>query len=224
MEFKDFVKLLEDNGVEVTDDLREEMKKNYPEVIDTDDLFTQEDVNKIVSKRLSREQKLHDQEIQELKDEMKGLVDPKKVKEYETKIEELEGKAKERETELKKQYELQLAAADAGVSDQEYFEFLTEKKGFKDRLTVDDDGNVVALDEDGDPIKDDGGNKVGPEGLIVELKEEKPEVFGKETKKKKKSTGPTNPKTGAELTEEEKKERSKNFAAELGYANKEDKE
>lgn len=171
------LELLKENNIEVTDSLESEIEEVYPEEVDTDDLFTQEDVNEVVKKRLAREQKLHEQEIEDLKKEMEGLVDPEKVEEYETKIEELEGKAEKREAELLKDYELKLAAANAGVDDQEYFEFLVEKKGFKDRLKTDDEGNVLATDEEGNVLTEDG-KKLGPEALVNELKEEKPGIVG----------------------------------------------
>ena len=62
----ELIEFLEENGVEVTDDLREEInniwESNTP---DTDDLFTQEELNEVVKKRLGREQKLHEQEIED---------------------------------------------------------------------------------------------------------------------------------------------------------------
>jgi len=173
----ELLELLKKNDIEVTDDLEISIENIWPEVPDTDDLFSQDELNDIVKKRLAREQKLHEQEIEDLKKEMEGLVDPEKVEEYETKIEELEGKAKEREAELLKDYELKLAAANAGVDDQEYFEFLVDKKGLKDRLQVGDEGNVLATDKDGNILTEDG-NKLGPGVLVNELKEEKPGIVG----------------------------------------------
>lgn len=219
MPVEDLIKVLEDNEIEVTDSLREEIENNYPEENDTDDLFTQEDVNEIVQKRLTREQKLHEQEITELKDEMEGLVDPDKIEEYKTRIEELEKKTEERTTELKKTYELQLAAANAGVSDQEYFEFLVEKKGLKDRIKTDDDGNIVATDKEGNTLTENG-NKLGPSALIEEIKKEKPKIFEKEEDDNDIGGGGGNPGGG---TPKDVKKNTKNLAADLGYKNK-DKE
>jgi hypothetical protein len=220
MPVEDIIKVLEDSDIEVTDNLREEIENNYPEVNDTDDLFTQEDVNEIVQKRLTREQKLHEQEIVELKDEMEGLVDPDKIEEYESRIEELENKTEERTTELKKTYELQLAAANAGVSDQEYFEFLVEKKGLKDRIKTDDDGNVVATDEEGN-ILTENGNKLGPSALIDDIKEEKPKIFEKEDDDNDIGGGGGNPGGG---TPKDVKKNTKNLAADLGYKTKDKEE
>ena len=217
---EELIKLLQKNDIEVTDDLENSIKKIYPEKVDTDDLFTQEDLNDVVKKRLNREQKLHEQEINDLKGEMEGLVDPVKVKEYETKIEEFEGKAEERTTVLKKQYELQLAATKAGVTDQEYFEFLVEKNGLKSRLKTDDEGNIVVTDKEGNIITEDG-KKLGPSKLLDELKKDKPDLFT--DKKKADGTdigGGGNPPDG---TDKSKKKNTENFAVELGYKKK-DKE
>ena len=217
------LKILKDvDNFELTDELKAKIKKVWEDAtdIDTDDLFTQEEINEVVKKRLAREQKLHEQEINDLKGGMEGLVDPVKVKEYESKIEELEGDAEERTTVLKKQYELQLAATKAGVTDQEYFEFLVEKNGLKDRLETDDEGNIVVTDKEGNIITEDG-KKLGPSKLMDELKKDKPDLFT--DKKKEDGTdigGGGNP---PDETDKSKKKNTENFAVELGYKNK-DKE
>lgn len=212
--------LQEQEDIEVTDDLREEIENIWPEEQDTDDLFTQEEVNDIVKRRLSREQNMHEQEVQELKDEMEDLVDPQKIQEYETKIDELENKADQRTAELKKDYELQLAATEAGVKDREYFEFLAEKRGFKERLTEDEETNqIVVLNEDGEePVTNEDGEKVGPQFLMNELKEDKPEVFAEseDTGSEEDIGGGGNPTPN---TDEEALENTKKLASQWGYSN-----
>ena len=213
------IELLEENDIEVTDDLKNEIQEVYPEEVNTDDPFTQDNLNDVVKKRLARQEKLHEQEIQELKDEMEGLVDPDKVEEYESKIEELEGEADKRESQLKKDYELQLAATEAGVKDQEYFDFLVEKKGLKNRLTTDDDGSVVATDEDGNIMTEDG-KKLGPSALVNEIKEEKSDVFGEKEEDGEDIGGGGNPGGGPS---KDVQKNTESLATELGYKTK-DKE
>ena len=217
---EELIKLLQENDIEVTDDLENSIKKIYPEKVDTDDLFTQQDLNDVVKKRLNREQKLHEQEIQDLKNEMEGLVDPDKVEEYQTKIDELNEEVKNREIQMKKDYEFQLAAKDAGVVDEEYFDFLANKRELKDRLKVDDEGNVVATDTEGNILTEEG-KKLGPAALVNELKKDKPDVFSEKEKDDKTDIGGSgNP---PDKTDKGKKKNTENFAVELGYKNK-DKE
>lgn len=213
------IELLEDNDVEVTDDLKSEIESIWPEENDTDDLFTQEEVNEIVKNRLSREQNVHEQEINELKEEMENLVDPEKIEEYEERIDELENSAEQRTASLKKEYELQLAAANAGVKDREYFEFLAEKRNFKDRLMEDEEtGDIIVTNEEGEPITTEEGEKAGPELLVNQLKEDKPSLVedesGEEGSNNTDIGSGGNPNT--ETTEEVDKN-TKQFASELGY-------
>jgi len=212
---KKLIELLEGAEIEVTDDLRDEIENIWPYEVDTADLFTQDDVNEIIQKRLARESKLHEQELAELKSEFEGLVEPEKVQEYKNKVEELESKAEERELALKKEYELMLAAADAGVTDHEYFDYLAEKRGFRDRMALNDEGNLVITDSEGRIITDDKGEMFGPDKLVAELKEEKPEVFA-DSAEKKKTIGETNPPT-ADNMDEDKARRTRELAAEMGY-------
>ena len=213
------LELLKEAGVEITDDLKTKIKPIWPKEVDTDGLFDQDAVNDIVQKRLAREQKLHEQEVTALKESLSKLVDPEKLEEYKTKIGELEGQAKTREAELKKEYELRLAAVNAGVTDPDYIDFLAEKKGYKDRLTLDDKGRVVVTDAEGRVISKEDGNPFGAEKLIEEFREIKPEIFAAKVPEKKKSTGPTNPGGGGPV-DEDKLKRSRELAAELGYAQK----
>lgn len=212
----ELIKFLEENDVEITDDLKEEIKNIWDSNLpDEDDLFTQDDVDDIVKKRLARAESSYESEIKELKEAMEDLVDPEKVEEYEEKIKELEGNAEEREKELKTEYELQLAAKDAGVKDPEYFEFLVEKKGIKDRLKLDDKGKVVATDNEGNILTEDG-KKLGPSALINEIKEEKPDIFG-EKKEGKDIGGGGNPGGSGP---KDKKKNTESLAMELGYKTK----
>ena len=213
-------KLLEKNDVQISEELKKEIneviKNNQP---DNNDLFTQSELDEIVKKRLGREQKLHEQEITELKSKMKDLVDPKKVKEYEEKINELENKSVEKEKELKIDYELQLAAKDAGVDDLDYFEFLVEKNDYKKRLKVDGEGRVYAADSEGNILTEDGV-KLGPSALVSEMKEKNPKVFSDNKGDDANIGGGGNPKGGST---KDKIKNTKSLALELGYKKK-DKE
>lgn len=216
----ELIEFLEENGVEITDELESEIEGIWNDNLpDTEDLFTQDDVDEIVQKRLARAEKSYETEIEELKEAMEDMVDPEKVEEYENKIEELEGKAKEREKELKAEYELQLAAKDAGVKDPDYFEYLAEKKGIKERLSLDEEGNVFATDEDGNILTEDG-EKLGPSALIEEIKEEKPEVFGEKNKGEDIGGGGNPGGSGPQ----NKNKNTKSLAMELGYKSEKESE
>lgn len=217
----ELIKFLKENDVEVTDDLKEKIKNIWDSNLpNEDDLFTQDDVDEIVKKRLARAESSYETEIKELKEAMKGLVDPEKLEEYKEKVKELEGKAEEREKELKTEYELQLAAKDAGVKDPEYFEFLVEKKGIKNRLKLDEKGKVVATDKEGNILTEDG-KKLGPAALVNEIKEEKPDVFGEEKENKKDIGGGGNPGGSGP---KDKKKNTESLAVELGYKRKKESE
>jgi hypothetical protein len=192
--------------IEVTDDLKKNLQTVWDEAInkakeegkkDNGDLFTQEQLNEIISKRLSRQEKIHEAEIKELQDKMKGLLDPSKVKEFEDKIKELETTSKENQAKLKKEYELKMAAIKGGIKDPEYFEFLAQKDKLYDRIKVEEDGSLVVLDDKGNVLAEKDGKKFGPEKLIDELKENKPDLFGESAQPKPPWTpGATNPAGG----------------------------
>jgi len=176
------LEVLKNNDVEVTDELRSQIEDAMPS---TDDLLTQQEFDDALDRRLGRERNLHENEIEQknkqikqLKEQMEDLVDPEKIEEYETKIEELEKKDQEASNDFKKDYELKLAAAKAGVEDEEYFDFLVEKRGLKDRLKVDDEGNIFATDKEGNIITSEDGKKFGAGKLIDELAEDKPDLIG----------------------------------------------
>ncbi|OEG63398.1 MAG: hypothetical protein BHK79_09045 [Halanaerobium sp. MDAL1] len=217
----ELIKFLEENDVEITDDLKKEIKNiwnsNLP---DEDDLFTQDDVDEIVKKRLAREEKLHEREIKGLEEKMEDMIPPEKVEEYKKAKKEAEEELEKYKTSQKIDYELQLSAKDAGVRDQEYFEFLVEKKGLKDRLITDDDGNVVATDEKGNILTEDG-KKLGPAALVNEIKEDKPDVFGEEKEDGKDIGGGGNPSGSGP---KDKKKNTESLAMELGYKSKKESE
>jgi len=217
----ELIKFLEENDVEITDDLKKEIKSiwnsNLP---DEDDLFTQDDVDEIVKKRLAREEKLHEREIKGLEEKMEDMIPPEKVEKYKKAKKEAEEELEKYKTSQKIDYELQLSAKDAGVKDQEYFEFLVEKKGLKDRLITDDDGNVVATDKKGNILTEDG-KKLGPAALVNEIKEEKPDVFGEEKEDGKDIGGGGNPGGSGP---KDKKKNTESLAMELGYKSKKESE
>lgn len=218
---EELIKFLEENDIEITDDLKKEInsiwESNMPT---TDDLFTQDELDKIIEKRLARAERSYQSEIDDLKEAMENMVDPEKVEEYESKIEELEEKSSQREAELKTDYELQLSATNAGVEDLDYFEFLVNKKGMRDRLKLDDEGNVVATDSDGN-ILTENGEKLGASALVNEIKEEKPDIFGEKKKDKDVGGGGGNP-GGSGPKDRMKNTRS--FVEQLGYKSKKESE
>lgn len=181
-----------------SDDFKKIYEANWPKAVDTKDLFTQEQVNEIVAKRLAREQKLHEAEIKELQEKMKGLLSAEKAKELEDKINELQERIKTEQAALKKEYELKMAAIKAGVKDPDYFEYLAQKEKLHDRLKVEDDGSVIVLDANGNVLADKDGKKFGPEKLIEEMKETRRELFGETAPAQNPFSfgGPTNPAGG----------------------------
>ena len=181
-----------------SDDFKKIYEANWPKAVDTKDLLTQEQVNEIVAKRLSRQEKIHEAEIKELQDKMKGLLDPSKVKEFEDKIKELETASKENQAKLKKEYELKMAAIRAGVKDPDYFDYLAQRDKLYDRIKVEEDGSLVVLDAQGNVLAEKDGKKFGPEKLIEELKENKPDLFDESAQPKPRWTpGATNPAAGS---------------------------
>ena len=181
-----------------SDDFKKIYEANWPKAVDTKDLFTQEQLNEIVAKRLARQEKIHEAEIKELQEKMKGLLDPSKVKEFEDKIKELETASKENQAKLKKEYELKMAAIRAGVKDPDYFDYLAQRDKLYDRIKVEEDGSLVVLDAQGNVLAEKDGKKFGPEKLIEELKGTKPDLFGEAAQPKPTWTpGPTNPAGGS---------------------------
>lgn len=174
------LEVLKSAGIEVTDDLKTKIKDVWP---DTSNLLTQEKVDDIVKERLARAERLHEQELNELRGKMEKLVDPSQVEKVKGEFkEQLESTQKARLADIKR-YELKLAATKAGVKDLDYIEFLLDKQGYSDRLGIDDQGNVYVTDKEGKVLADDKGQKFGPEKLINELKETKPDLFGEKNQK-----------------------------------------
>jgi len=67
---------------ELPEDLITQIDEMWPEEPDTDDLFTQEDVDEIVQQRLARERTAHEQEVEELQDEMEDMVESRREKSF----------------------------------------------------------------------------------------------------------------------------------------------
>ena len=224
-------KILKSLGVDVasddiktkleSDDFKKVFADNWPKEVDTKDLLTPDQVNEIVARRVSREQKLHEAEIKELQEKTKGLLDPSKVKEFEDKIKELETTSKESQAAMKKEYELKMAAIKGGIKDPEYFEFLAQKDKLYDRIKVEDDGALVVLDEKGNVLAEKDGKKFGPEKLIEDLKKDKPDLFGdaggNEQSNRRWTPGATNPVGGGGMGDVEKLKAAKALASEMGY-------
>lgn len=142
---------------ELPDDLTEQIDELWPDQPDTDDLFTQEDVDEIVQQRLARERKAHESEIDELKEQMEDMVDPSEHNELKEKFETIDNKAQERVAETTKEYELKLAAAKEGVRKE----------------AIDDFAKVI----DKDKIEYEDGEVKGLDSLIEDVKENKPFFF-----------------------------------------------
>jgi hypothetical protein len=142
---------------ELPDDLTSKVEELWPDQPDTDDLFTQEDVDEIVQQRLARERKAHEQEIDELKEQMEDMVDPSEHNELKEKFDKINDKTQERVAETTKEYELKLAAAKEGVRKDAIDDFA--KLVDKEQLEY-DDGEVKGLDD-----------------LIKNVKEEKQFLF-----------------------------------------------
>jgi len=215
------IELLGKNDIEITDDLKSEIKNIWEENIPkTDDLFTQDDVDDIVKKRLGRAQSSYESEIKELKEAMEDMIDPEKVEEYETKIKELENKSNQREAELKTNYELQLSAKNAGVKDLDYFDFLVDKRGMKDRLKLDEEGDVVAVDSEGNIMTTEDGKKLGASVVVNEIAEDKPDILSKKEEKDI-GGGAGNPK---DKPSKDKIKNTINMIKEMGYNSKKESE
>ena len=212
---EEILALLEQNDIEITDEIRESLSNVVEKSSDPDNSLTQSDVNEMVRERLDRERAAYESEIEELKEEMEELIDPEKVEEYQEKIDELEDTKTDMRNGLVKDYELKLAALEAGVADIEYFEYLVEKNQVKDKLQIEPDGNLNVTDESGNFLTENG-KKVGVRKIIADIKEEKPDLFtGGEEKN---TSGPTNPDGSGEL-DEQRRENSRQVAKELGYVN-----
>ncbi len=212
---QEVLNILKENDIEITDEIRESLSNIVEKDSHPDNSLTQKEVNEMVKERLDRERAAYESEIEELKNEMEELVDPDKVEKYQEKINKLEDTKTNMRNGLVKDYELKMAALEAGVADIEYFEYLVEKNQVKEKLRINSDGNLNITDESGNFLTENG-KKVGVRKIIADFKEEKPDLFtgggGKNT------SGPTNPGGSGEL-DEQKRENSRQVAKELGYVN-----
>lgn len=213
---EELLKVLKDAGVEITEEMKSKIGNVYP---DTEGLFTQNELDEIVKKRVSREQKVYENQIQDLENKLEGMVDPDKIEEYKSEINNLKEERDKIRNNLVTDYELKLASKNAGVEDVDYFDYLVEKNNLKSRLKLDEEGNVVATDAEGNILTEEG-KKLGPEALVNEVKEMKPSIFGEAGEEKKEIGSPTNPKS----KKVDKSARTKEVAEELGYRNKTEKE
>ena len=208
------LEILKNNDIEVTEEIKESLNNLAEEGNETKTPLDQTEVNKIVKDQLDQERSAHESEIEKLKTEMKDLVDPEKVEEYESKIKGLEESKARLKSGLIKDYELKMAALKEGVEDIEYFEYLVEKNQVKDKLRLNDDNILNVTDQDGNFLTE-GGKKVGVEMIISEMKEDKPDLFTGGGKKD--TSGPTNPDSSVDL-DEYRRENTKKIAEEMGYA------
>ena len=154
--------LLKENDVEVTDELKVQLESIWP---DTEGLLTQEKVNDIVESRLAREKNKYETQISDLKGKLENSVEPDRL-----------NKLKNRIGNIRKDSQIKLLAAQAGVKDMDYFDYMIDKKGFKDKLKIEDE-NIYLTDSEGNYVKDEDGKKLGPEKIIEDLKEESPDIF-----------------------------------------------
>gem|GEM_PF-6548056 len=231
------LELLQKQEIKVTDALKQELQKVWDgaiqeaqeegkKEINTDNLFTQEELNEKIQKRLARERDSYEGELKELRGKMEQLVDPSKLEEVKSEFETKAKEAEEQRNEAVKEYELRLQAAKEGALDEDYIVFQARKRGEFDRLSLDDGGKVILVDGEGDPAKDKDGNVQGIDAFIDSLKEELPNQFKEQQEPKpKRDFSTTNPPPGStDLAKDEKKKRSREMAAELGYSKKKESE
>jgi vacuolar-type H+-ATPase subunit I/STV1 len=209
------LEILKQNDIEITDEIRESLSNVVEKSSNSGNSLTQKEVKKMVRERLDQERKAYETEIEELKTEMEKLVDPEKVEEYQKKIENLEETKNDMRNGLVKDYELKMAALEAGAEDLEYFEYLVGKNEVKDKLQLDNKGNLNVTDESGNFLTENG-KKVGVRKIISDFKEEKPDLFPAGGEKN--TSGPTNPGGSGELAEQ-RRENSRKVAEQLGYVN-----
>jgi len=200
--------VLEENDIEITDEIKNSLNDLVEEENNTKDPLNQDEINEMVKEQLDQERTAYENEIEKLKTEMRELVDPEKVEEYESKIENLEKSKDNLRSELIKDYELKMAAVKNEVNDLEYFEYLVEKNKVKEKLQLNDE-NIPN-------VTDENGKKVGVQKIIADMKDNKPDLFGGGEAKN--TSGPTNPAGSGEL-DEQRRENSKKIAEEMGYAN-----
>lgn len=214
-----FLELLKLLGIDVTkDDIKTKLDsadvKAKIEALapKNEGLLTQEQFDKAVQERLKRAEKVHEVELNGLRDEMKKLVDPSKVTDVENQFKgQIEAANKKAEA-LTKEMKLREAFHKAGVKDVDYLMYQANQKGLANRFTVDDKGNVsvVTVGADGKASQAFGkdGKPLEFGSLIDEMKEEFKTYFGEQSQTL--TPGPTNPfgfdksgkSFGAQLAEE----------------------
>lgn len=199
-----FLALLKKLGIDVTKedikkildsaDFKAELEKSVPKP-NTEGLLTQEQVDKIVQERLKRAEKVHEGELNALREEMKKLVDPAKITEVEAKFKDQLEAANKKAEALTKEMKLREAFHKAGAKDVDYLMYQANQKGLTNRFTVDDKGNVsvIVIGADGktSPAFKKDGKPMEMADLIDEMKEEFKAYFGEQQPAP--SPGPTNP-------------------------------
>lgn len=183
-----FVKLLESLGIKVEGDLKTKLdstefktalEKAVPK---PEGLLTQEQVNKLVQDRLNRQEKVHEQEILGIREEMKKLVDPSKVTEVENQFKSQLEEARKKAVALTKEMKLREALHKAGAKDIDYLMYQANQKGVVNRYNVDENGNisVVTIGADGktSPAFGKDGKPLEFGALVDELKADFKDHFG----------------------------------------------
>jgi hypothetical protein len=195
------LKLLESLGVKVEGDLKTKLDSSeFAKLLETtvtglrQGLFTQEQVDKVIQDRLARERKVHDKDLEDLREQMKKLVDPSKVTEVENQFKGQIEEANKKVVALTKEMKLREAFRNAGVKDVDYLMYQAGQKGLANRFTVDDKGNVsvvnVGADGKTSPAFGKDGKPLEMSHLIDEMKEEFKTYFGEQQSS---TPGATNP-------------------------------
>lgn len=203
-----------------------EVDADQVELEDDDPYLSQDEVDSVVSKRLSRQERQLKEDLKEsdeffqqaaeargieLRDDgrPKGSVaddELKELKQKASKAESLQEKVSEyeeqieqtRETELENQL---LQAADGFASDQAKKTFLREAKA---KMQYDDEFGWAAVDEEGDGLRYQAGEPVGPSGVIEDLKETHDFLFADKSAQSGPSDEPTSSTTSGKKTWTEK--------------------
>lgn len=139
---------------ELPEDLVGQIEDRWPEVPDESDLFTQDDVDDIVERRLAREREAHESEVGDLKEQMEDMVDPEDHKELQEKFDSISGKAEERVAKAEKREKLVREATKAGIRED----------------AIDDLPKLVDMES----IEYNDGEVEGVDSVMENLKENKP--------------------------------------------------
>lgn len=193
-----FLELLKLLGIDVTkDDIKTkldsaEVKAKIEELKPkTEGLLTQEQFDKALQERLKRAEKVHEGELNALREEMKKLVDPSKVTEVENKFKDQLDAANKKAEALTKEMKLREAFHKAGAKDVDYLMYQANQKGIPGRFTVDDKGNISVIGADGKPAFGKDGKPLEFGSLIDEMKAEFSAYFGEQRPQP--TPGATNP-------------------------------